>query len=143
MRIIWLSSAVLLSAFNLTFASTNSGNSRIAQRTSLTTNPHFAEPLVATASTSEPEDSSLRQALEAYARRSSPKDLSMLESYVRQHPGSGWNISLETNLGLLDFHLATSLGRSGNGTQPGARGKILRSRVRRRWWTARLQSWLP
>ncbi len=100
-----LSLAVLSLGCSLAFASTSSvtrgeGPTQI----SLPAGTRFPEPIVATAPTTESEDSALTRALDTYTKRAFPDDLSALESYVRQHPGSGWDIALETDLGLLDYH---------------------------------------
>jgi RHS repeat-associated protein len=105
MRPFWLSSVVLLSAFHLTLASTNPSTHRNRDPQSfLPASSHFAEPLVASVPTTGAEDAALSETLNAYAKRAGSDDLSLLETYVLQHPGSGWNIALETNLGLLDAH---------------------------------------
>ena len=105
MRRFCVSSTVLLLGCSLAFASSDLvSNHPDAARISLPAGARFQEPLIATAPTTKAEDSALTQALDAYARRTAPDDLSALEGFVRQHPGSAWNIALETNLGLLDYH---------------------------------------
>jgi len=96
---------VLFWGCNLSVASTGSVSYHAdASPRSLPAAAHFEELLLATAPTTTEEDAALTQAIDTYAKRTSPDDLSALKGYVGQHPGSGWNIALETNLGLLDYH---------------------------------------
>ena len=106
MRRLRLSAHVLLLGCSLASASTSSvsHHSDATSHFSLPAGTHFSEPIIATAPTTKAEDSALAKALDTYSKRTSPEDLSALESYVQQHPGSGWDIALETNLGLLDYH---------------------------------------
>ncbi|MBS0524379.1 MAG: peptidase C39, partial [Proteobacteria bacterium] len=65
---------------------------------------HLPELLVAVRETSEMEDAALRQALAAYNRRSKLDDFNSLTGFVGEHPRSGWNPAILTNLGLLYLH---------------------------------------
>lgn len=64
----------------------------------------FEEPLVATEESSGDEVKALSLAIAAYQKRQAPDDVSVLESYLVQHPNSPWRVALLTNLGLAYYH---------------------------------------
>jgi len=64
----------------------------------------FAEPLIATASTSSAEDQALASALSAFGKRARSDDFESLASFLKAYPQSGWSSALQTNLGLSYLH---------------------------------------
>jgi hypothetical protein len=69
-----------------------------------TATAHFAEPLVRTGPTTAAEDAALSQTVAAYERRTQPGDISSLNAYLAEHPHSGWDAAILTNLGLSYIH---------------------------------------
>lgn len=65
---------------------------------------HLAEPLVATAPTSEAEDLALAQALDKYQHREKPDDYTKITDFLATYPTSGWKSALLTNLGIYYLH---------------------------------------
>ncbi len=65
---------------------------------------HFADPLIKTAPTTSAEDDLLLKALATYRSRKDPDDQTALAAFISEHPNSGWDASIETNLGLSYLH---------------------------------------
>ncbi|MGM4986084.1 RHS repeat-associated core domain-containing protein [Rhizobium sp. 11_C7_N12_5] len=64
----------------------------------------FAEPLVRTKATVAIEDEDLSAAVDGFAHRQDPSDLSSLTTFLAKHPHSGWSTALWTNVGLSYLH---------------------------------------
>ena len=64
----------------------------------------FVEPLVRTAPTSKMEDEDLARAVRAYRDRAVIDDLRPFETFLAQHPRSGWRVAVLSNLGFYDLH---------------------------------------
>ncbi|WP_210251425.1 RHS repeat-associated core domain-containing protein [Neorhizobium sp. P12A] len=64
----------------------------------------FAEPLVATKTTTVIENNTLSTALDAFEHRKNPSDLTSLTNYLDNYPDSGWSSALWTNIGLSYLH---------------------------------------
>ena len=64
----------------------------------------FAEPLVRTSPTSANEDAELKAAILHSNAATEGSEFAILRNFVDLHPGSGWRLSLLTNLGLSYVH---------------------------------------
>ena len=64
----------------------------------------FEEPLVATAATSAEEDQALAQAIQSYREQAAGDDFGALQSFLADHPQSGWRVAVLTNLGLSYYY---------------------------------------
>ena len=64
----------------------------------------FEEPLIATGPTSAGEDEALARAVNSYRGQAAQGDFQALEGFLADHPGSGWRVSILTNLGLSYYH---------------------------------------
>jgi RHS repeat-associated protein len=62
------------------------------------------EPLVATSPTSAEEDQALIRAVSLYRDQSEADQFQALESFLSDHPQSGWRVAVLTNLGLSYYH---------------------------------------
>lgn len=63
----------------------------------------FEEALIKTGLTSPAEDAALKAALDTYLGAGRPADLSPLEAFLANHPDTAWQLSLQTNLGLIYY----------------------------------------